>query len=89
MGSFAVTESEILIFGGDQGWTADCYSFDTKSCEIERIDCPLKKPEEFFRSQPVWHAGKVFCCGNLDKDVHVFLPEARRWFMLEKWFVNW
>jgi hypothetical protein len=36
----------------------------------------LKKPEEFFKSQPVRYNDKVFVLGNLDKDVHVFSLKA-------------
>lgn len=36
MGSFALGDSEILIFGGDCGWISDCFSFNTKTNEIER-----------------------------------------------------
>ena len=50
MGSFALNNEEILIFGGDYGWISDCFTLNTKSCEIERMDCSLKKPEEFYRS---------------------------------------
>lgn len=50
MGSFALNDSEILIFGGDYGWISDCFTLNTKNGDIERMDCSLKKPEEFFRS---------------------------------------
>lgn len=89
IGSFALNESEILVFGGDQGWISDCYSYNAKSNEIERQDCSLKKPEEFFRAQPVHYNDKVFVVGCLDRDVHVFTPKAKKWFLLEKWFVDW
>jgi hypothetical protein len=36
MGSFEWSEGEILIFGGDYGWISDCFSFNTKTNEIER-----------------------------------------------------
>jgi hypothetical protein len=49
----------------------------------------LKKPEEFFRSQPVKYNDKVFVLGNLDKDVHVYSLKAMKWFMLDKWFIDW
>lgn len=89
MGSFAWGESEILIFGGDYGWISDCFSLNTKTNEMERQDCALKKPEEFFRSHPVKYNDKVFMVGCLDKDVHVFTPRIKKWFLLEKWFVDW
>lgn len=89
IGSFALSESEVLIFGGDQGWISDCYQFDSKSNEIERLDCSLKKPEEFFRAKAVHHNEKVFVVGCLDKDVHCFIPKAKKWFLLEKWFIDW
>ena len=50
MGSFALNNEEILIFGGDYGWISDCFTLNTKSCKIERMECSLKKPEEFYRS---------------------------------------
>lgn len=34
LGSFALNDSEILIFGGDYGWISDCFNFNTKTCEI-------------------------------------------------------
>lgn len=89
MGSFAWGDGEILIFGGDYGWISDCFSFNSKSNEIERQEYALKKPEEFFRSQPVYFNDKVYLVGCLDKDVHVFTPRLRKWFLLEKWFVDW
>ena len=89
MGSFTYNDSEILIFGGDQGWISDCFSFNTKTNEIERMECSLKKPEEFFKSSPVHYNDKVFVVGCLDKDVHVFTPKVKKWFLLEKWFVDW
>lgn len=54
------------------------------------MGCALKKPEEFFRcSRPVHWNEKVYMVGSLDKDVHVFTPRNRKWFLLEKWFVDW
>jgi len=78
-----------MIFGGDYGWISDCFTFSTKNNEIQKVDCALKKPEEFFRSQPVRYNDKVFVMGCLDKDVHVFSTKARKWFILDKWFVDW
>jgi N-acetylneuraminic acid mutarotase len=90
IGSFTCgNDGEILIFGGDQGWISDCYSFNSKNNEIERQDCPLKKPEEFFRAKAVHYNEKVFVVGCLDKDVHVYTPKVKKWFLLEKWFVDW
>jgi hypothetical protein len=34
LGSFALNDSEILIFGGDYGWISDCFNFNTKTNEI-------------------------------------------------------
>ena len=53
------------------------------------MECSLKKPEEFFKSSPVHYNDKVFVVGCLDKDVHVFTPKVKKWFLLEKWFVDW
>jgi len=89
MGSFSLSDSEILIFGGDYGWISDSFCLNTKSGEIERLDCSLKKPEEFFHSKAVRYNDKIFTIGCLDKDVHVFLPKAKKWFLLDKWFVDW
>ena len=89
IGSFTLGENEILIFGGDQGWISDCFSFNSKTNEIEKQDCPLKKPEEFFRANPVHYNDKVFVVGCLDRDVHVYTPKVKKWFLLEKWFVDW
>lgn len=50
LGSFALNDSEILIFGGDYGWISDCFTFNVKNNEIHKCECTLKKPEEFFRS---------------------------------------
>jgi hypothetical protein len=38
--------------------------------------CSLKKPEEFFRAQPVRYNEKIFVVGCLDKDLHVFSLKA-------------
>lgn len=89
MGSFPLNESEILIFGGDYGWISDCFLLKTKEGELERMECSLKKPEEFYRSQPVRYKEKFFVVGCIDKDVHVFAPKAKKWFLLDKWYVNW
>ena len=89
MGCFALNDSEILIFGGDYGWISDCFTFNAKVGEIERMECSLKKPEEFFRAQPVRYNDKVFVVGCIDKDVHVYLPKAKKWFLLDKWYVDW
>ena len=89
MGSFAINDSEILIFGGDYGWISDVFIFNVKSSEIQKQESTLKKPEEFFHSQPVKYNDKVFCLGCLDKDVHVFSIKARKWFLLDRWFVDW
>lgn len=89
-GSFALNDSEIMIFGGDYGWISDCFVLNTKTQEIEkRAESTLKKPEEFFRSQPIKYNDKVFIVGNLDKDVHVFSVKPQKWFILDKWFVDW
>jgi Kelch motif len=90
LGSFALMDdSEILIFGGDYGWISDCFVFNTKTNEIQKHESTLKKPEEFFRSQPVRYNDKVFVLGNLDKDVHVYSLKGQKWFMLDKWFIDW
>ena len=89
MGSFALNNEEILIFGGDYGWISDCFTLNTKSCEIERMECSLKKPEEFYRSSPVRYNDKIFIVGCLDKDVHVYQPKGKKWFLLDKWYVDW
>lgn len=89
IGSFPLSDSEILIFGGDYGWISDCFSLNTKSGEIEKLDCSLKKPEEFFKSQPVKFNDKYYVVGCLDKDVHVYTAKANRWFLLDKWYVDW
>jgi hypothetical protein len=36
IGSFTLGDSEILVFGGDQGWISDCFSFNSKTNEIEK-----------------------------------------------------
>ena len=41
IGSFTLGQGEIFIFGGDQGWISDCFSFNSKTNEIERKECPL------------------------------------------------
>ncbi len=90
LGSFPLNDdSEILIFGGDYGWISDCFVFNTKTNEISKHESTLKKPEEFFRSQPVRYNDKVFVLGNLDKDVHVFSIKAQKWFLLDKWYIDW
>lgn len=76
LGSFALNDTEILIFGGDYGWISDCFSYNTKNNEISRVECALKKPEEFFRAQPVLYNDKVFVVGCLDKDLHVYSIKA-------------
>lgn len=90
LGSFALNDTEIIIFGGDYGWISDCFQFNTKSNVLTRMEhCSLKKPEEFFRSQPVKYNEKVFVIGCLDKDLHVFSIKAKKWFLLEKWYIEW
>ena len=89
MGCFPLNDSEILIFGGDYGWISDSFILNTKVGEIERMECSLKKPEEFFRAQPVRYNDKVFIVGCIDKDVHVYFPKAKKWFLLDKWYVDW
>ena len=89
LGSFALNDTEILVFGGDYGWISDCFVFNTKNNEIAKQEATLKKPEEFFRSNAVRYNDKVFVVGNLDKDVHIFSLKANKWFMMDKWFVDW
>jgi hypothetical protein len=89
LGSFAISDSEIMIFGGDYGWISDCFVFSTKNNQITKHESSLKKPEEFFRSHPVRYNDKVFCLGSLDKDVHVYSLKAQKWFLLDKWFIDW
>ena len=38
LGSFALNDTEILIFGGDDGWISDCFNFNTKTNVIMRMD---------------------------------------------------
>jgi hypothetical protein len=78
-----------LIFGGDYGWISDCFILYTKSNEIQKTENTLKKPEEFFRCQPVRSNDKVYCLGNLDKDLHVYSIKAKKWFLMDKWFIDW
>lgn len=89
LGSFPLSDSEILIFGGDYGWISDCFVFSSKTMEVTKQEYTLKKPEEFFRSQAVRFNDKVFVVGNLDKDMHVFSLKASKWFLLDKWFIDW
>ena len=90
IGSFALNDNEIIIFGGDNGWISDTFSFNTKTSEIERLtEAPLRKPEEFSRSQPVRYNNKFYLVGSLDKDVHVYVPHAKKWFLIDKWFIDW
>lgn len=89
LGSFPLSDSEILIFGGDYGWISDCFVFSSKTMEVTKQEYTLKKPEEFFRSQAVRFNDKVFVVGNLDKDMHVFSLKAHKWFLLDKWFIDW
>ena len=90
LGSFALNDSEIMIFGGDYGWISDCFLFNTKTLEIEKVqDCSLKKPEEFHKTQPVRYNDKVFVMGCQDNDVHVYSIKSKRWFILEKWYIEW
>jgi len=89
-GSFALNDEEIMIFGGDYGWISDCFVFNSKTFEIEkRAESTLKKPEEFFMSQPIKYNDKVFIIGSLDKDVHVYSIKPQKWFILDKWFIDW
>jgi N-acetylneuraminic acid mutarotase len=89
IGSFAISDSEMMIFGGDQGWISDCFKYSPKTNEIERLECSLKKPEEFFGAKPVHHNDKVYVVGCLDRDVHVYSGKQKKWFLLEKWFIDW
>lgn len=90
IGAFALNDSEIIIFGGDNGWISDTFSLNTRDSAIVRLcDSPLRKPEEFSRSQPVCYNNKFYLVGCLDKDVHVYVPHAKKWFLLDKWFVDW
>ena len=89
LGSFNLSDSEIIVFGGDYGWISDCFSFQTKSNEIQKIECSLKKPEEFFKAHAVRYNDKIFVLGCLDKDVHVYSIKAKKWFLLDKWFIDW
>ena len=89
MGSFALNEFESYIFGGDYGWISDCFTLDTKSGEIERVGCSLRKPEEFYTAKPIKYNDKIFIVGCLDKDVHVCQPKGKKWFLLDKWYVDW
>lgn len=79
----------MMIFGGDQGWISDCFKYSPKTNEIERLECSLKKPEEFFGAKPVHHNDKVYVAGCLDRDVHVYSGKQKKWFLLEKWFIDW
>lgn len=78
-----------MIYGGDYGWISDVFCFNIKTNEIQKMENSLKKPEEFFHSQPVKYNDKVFCLGFLDKDVHVFSIKAKKWFLLDRWYVDW
>lgn len=89
LGSFALNDSDILIFGGDNGWITDAFCLFTKTNEISKMESSLKKPEEFFRSQPFRFNEKVFCLGDLDKDIHVYSCKVKKWFLLDKWYVDW
>jgi hypothetical protein len=78
-----------VIFGGDQGWISDSFVLDWQKGEISKEEYALKKPEEFGSGQYVKWQNKVYCVGCIDRDVHVYSLQARRWNLLEKWFVEW
>ena len=72
IGAFALNDSEIIIFGGDNGWISDTFSLNTRDSAIVRLcDSPLGKPEEFSRSQPVCYNNKFYLVGCLDMNVLV------------------
>ena len=78
-----------MIFGGDYGWISECFIYATKTCEITKCEFTLKRPEDFFRSQAVRYNDKVFAVGCLDKDVHVYSLKAKKWFILDRLYVDW
>jgi hypothetical protein len=84
-----MNDSEIILFGGDFGWLSDCFLFDVRKSEISKMECALKKPEDFFQGQVVHYNDKFFAVGGLDKDLHVFSQKTKKWFLLERWYVDW
>lgn len=90
LGSFSLNDTEIVVFGGDKGWISDTFVLNTKSNAMTKMESSmLCKPEEFYRSQPIRYAQKIFMVGSRDKDVHVFSVKTKRWNMHEKWFIEW
>ncbi|CAI2369622.1 unnamed protein product [Moneuplotes crassus] len=99
LGSFAIDDKEIIIFGGQQGWQSECFSLDISKQEIRRHEQYLKKSEEFFNTHPVEFNTKVYIVGGCDKDIHVFASKggetlcprstAHKWFLIEKGFIGW
>ena len=80
MGSYIISNNEIIIFGGadatNNQFYTDSYTFNPLSGEFKKTD--KIRNLTIFRNQPVCYKGRIYAFG-VDNYVHVFDVKTKKW----------
>jgi len=86
LGSFAVAEDKIMIFGGflDTDLTNMCFLIDTNTFDISRLDCMMSKSKKFikFKDFNLTLGNKVYVVDD-ENEIHAFDTTNGQWSIVD------
>jgi hypothetical protein len=79
-GAFALSETNILIFGGiiNNAPTQLCFSLNPKTQTLQ-AHAPLKEPDTFAGSQACFGGGNMHIAGCLHRNLHAYETTPQAW----------
>lgn len=87
LGSYALSESCILVFGGvtNDNPTDNSFFFNPKTKKLEKHG-NLLKPDTFYRTKPGSRTGNLSIVGSTEGDLHIFKLAEGKWDLMYKKF---
>lgn len=88
LGSFAISESQIMIFGGflDTDLTAQCFVIDTGSKEIKKMSegAQMRKAKKFIKFKDyILKDGRSVYVVDDENEIHQFDIDRQQWHIIE------
>ena len=88
LGSFAVNDSQIMIFGGflDTDLTNQCFTIDTATFEIRRMheQSVMRKSKKFIKFKDyILKDGKFVYVVDDENEIHQFDLDRQQWYVVE------
>ena len=88
LGSFALGDSQIMIFGGflDTDLTSQCFTIDTNSFEIRRMgdQSSMRKSKKFIKLKDyILKDGKSVYVVDDENEIHQFDTDRLQWHIIE------